>query len=203
MDARAQQRALPVIGFLSSGDQTLVAAFRRGIGEQGYVEGENVEVLYRYAETQYDRLPGFAADLVRRRVAVIFAWGLRSALAAKAATTTTPIVFSTGADPVEARLVASLNRPGGNVTGAVFLSSELAAKRLELLREIVPTAPSTGYLYNPAEQSEGFAFSVAEIKVLEAAARALSVRVVTAKASTPSEIETAFAMRSVMGLALS
>ena len=153
--ARAQQRTLPVIGYLSSnesdesGDNGAVAAFRRGIGEQGYVEGRNVEILYRYGEYQNDRWPELAADLVRRRVAIIFVNFTPAALAAKKATATIPIVFSTGSDPVQAGLVASLNRPGGNITGMAYLVVELAAKRLELLHEIAPAAKSIGYLYRP------------------------------------------------------
>jgi putative ABC transport system substrate-binding protein len=196
--ARAQQPRLPVIGYLSSnqesdesGDNGAVAAFRRGIGEQGYVEGRNVEILYRYAENQYDHLPELAADLVRRRVAVIFCFGTLASLAAKKATATIPIVFSTGADPVDAGLVASLNRPGGNVTGTAYLVVELAAKRLELLHEIAPAAKSIGYLHFP-----GFAAAddPAITGVVETAARTLGVRLVTASASSASKIERAFAV---------
>ena len=125
--ARAQQRPLPVIGYLSGGNQdgnNGVAAFRRGLGEQGYLEGRNVEILYRYGEYQNDRLPELAADLLRRRVAVIFCHNTPASLAAQKATATIPIVFAIGADPVQAGLVASLNRPGGNVTGTTFLGPE-------------------------------------------------------------------------------
>jgi putative ABC transport system substrate-binding protein len=197
--ARAQQGVLPVIGYLSgdqesyeSGNNGAVAAFRRGIGEQGYIEGRNVEILYRFAENKFERLPDLAADLVRRRVAVIFCNGTLASPAAKKATATIPIVFSIGSDPVQAGLVASLNRPGGNVTGMAYLVVELAAKRLELLHEIAPAAKSIGYLYNP-----NYSPAVVEepsIKALETAAGTLGLRLVTAKATTASEIEGAFAM---------
>ena len=150
--ARAQQ-AMPVIGFLSiesaSDSADIVSAFRQGIGEQGFVEGRNVEVLYRFAENKFERLPDLAADLVRHRVAVIFANYGPTSLAAKKATATIPIVFYAGVDPVQAGLVASLNHPGGNVTGVTDFNVELTVKRLELLHEIAPAATSIGYLHFP------------------------------------------------------
>jgi putative ABC transport system substrate-binding protein len=189
LGARAQQRPLPVIGYLT--ENASVAAFRQGIGEQGYVEGRNVEVLYRFAEYEFERLPGLAADLVRRRVAVIFCNSTPASQAAKKATAAIPIVFSVGTDPVQAGLVASLNRPGSNVTGVTYLLTELVAKRLELLHELAPAAKSIGYLYN-----SNYFPTVEEpsIKAVETAAGTLGLRLVTAKVTTASEIEGAFAM---------
>ena len=189
--ARAQQRRLPVIGFLDGAGEensNVRAAFHKGLSEQGFVEGRNVEILYRYAETQYDRLPALAADLVNRRVDVIVTInGSPPALAAKAATPTIPIVFANGGDPVSNGLVASLNRPGSNITGVSFLTEELLAKRLELLHELVPAASSIGYLDNPTSPNK-------RKEVLEKTARILGVRMLFANASTPEEIEPAVAM---------
>jgi putative ABC transport system substrate-binding protein len=186
---RAQQAAMPVIGYLS--DQSaddFSAASLVGLKESGYAEGKNVAVEYRYAENQLDRLPALAADLVRRRVAVIIAAGTPAALAAKAATTTIPIVFQIGTDPVALRVVNTLNRPGGNLTGITILSAELAPKRLQLLRELMPNAARFGVLANlefPATQS-----IVAD---LLAAARTLSLQLIVGYAGTDSDLETAFA----------
>jgi putative tryptophan/tyrosine transport system substrate-binding protein len=153
--ARAQQRAVPVIGFLSpqSADdeyKNVTVPFLQGLKETGYIEGQNVAIEYHYAENQVDRLPALAADLVRRRVAVIVATGNEAAPAAKAATTAIPIVFAIGGDPVATGLVASLNRPGANVTGIANLNAELAPKRLQLLRQVIPNATRFGVLVDPA-----------------------------------------------------
>jgi putative tryptophan/tyrosine transport system substrate-binding protein len=190
--ARAQQPALPVIGLLGTqtGDNAhnFIVGFLQSLKESGYVEGRNFAIEYRWAENHYDRLPALAADLVRRRVAVIVAGADAAALAAKAATTTIPIVFVTGGDPVALGLVASLNRPGGNVTGGVLLSAELVPKRLQLLRELVPNAARFGVLMasdNPSSQSV--------IADLQAAARTLGLQLVVVNARTDSDLETAFA----------
>ena len=191
--ARAQQPAMPVIGWLDgqspaeSADR--LAAFRQGLNETGYVEHRNVGIEYRWAQGQYDRLPAFAADLVRLQVSVIAATGsVVGALAAKAATATIPIVFFTGLDPVKLGLVSSFNRPGGNVTGVSFLNNELGSKRLELLHELVPTATAIGLLVNttnPVSQSE--------MSDVQAAARVLGLRLHVENASSEREIDAAFA----------
>jgi len=186
--ARAQQAGLPVVGYLSSGfadDYKMVTVpFLQSLKESGYVEGQNVAIEYRWSENQPDRLPALAADLVRRHVAVIVAFGLAALLPAKAATTTIPIVFYTGSDPVAAGLVASLNRPGGNVTGSAVLSVELRPKQLLLLRELIPDAVLFGVLGNPSAESEAD---------LQAAARALGLQLVFANPGNDGELETAFA----------
>src|SRR5215831_11248215 len=153
--ARAQQPAVPLIGILEAGGAELnpanVMAFRKGLSETGYTEGQSVAIEYRWAEGYYDRLPELAADLLRRRAAVIVTpLSVAATLAAKAATTTVPIVFSTGADPVAAGLVTSLNRPGGNITGVASMNTELNAKRLGLLQELLPAATRLAVLVNPA-----------------------------------------------------
>jgi putative tryptophan/tyrosine transport system substrate-binding protein len=188
---RAQQPALPVIGYLgpqSAEDSKFVTvAFLQGLKETGYVAGQNVVVEYRYAENQYDRLLALAADLVRRRVAVIVASGTPAALAAKAATATIPIVFNTGGDPVALGLVASLNRPGANLTGTTSLEAELAPKRLQLLRELLPNAAMFGVLVDPA-----FPPTQSIITDLQAAARTLGLQLVVVNARTDSDFEKAF-----------
>jgi putative ABC transport system substrate-binding protein len=186
---RAQQKAMPVIGFLASGSPgpsaPFVAALRQGLSETGYVEGENVAIEYRWAEADYDRLAALAADLVHGKVDVIAAPGLPSALAAKSATSTIPIVFSVG-DPVERGLVASLARPGGNLTGVSSL--DLTPKRVEMLSELVPRATLIAILVNPNN-------AIAEhiVRDVQEAARAKGLQLLTLKASTESEIDTAFA----------
>jgi putative ABC transport system substrate-binding protein len=191
--ARAQQRALPVIGHLSGQSPNdyaaFLAAFRQGLNDTGYVEHGNVGIEYRWAEGQYGRLPALAAELVRLQVSVIAATGnVAAALAAKAATTTIPIVFLTGGDPVALGLVASFNRPGGNVTGVSFLVSELAQKRLELLHELVPTATAIGFLVNPNGPA-----SQSETNDVRAAARVLGLHLYVENASSERDIDSAFA----------
>jgi putative tryptophan/tyrosine transport system substrate-binding protein len=192
--ARAQQPAIPVIGFLHPASPEPSAdrprAFRQGLREAGFVEGENVAIEYRWADNQIDRLPGLAAELVQRRVAVIAALGGNNAvLAAKAATTTIPIVFDVGEDPVRLGLVASLARPGGNLTGINFFTVELAAKRLELLRELVPGATRIAVLVDPV----GVTTTESTLRDVEAAARAMRLQIQVLNASTSREIEAAFA----------
>jgi putative tryptophan/tyrosine transport system substrate-binding protein len=192
MAVRAQQRAMPIIGYLDVGtfDTTResVAAFLRGLSEAGYLEGRNVAIEYRWPEDHLDRLPALADDLVRRQVAVVVAFNTPPALAAKAATNSIPIVFSMGSDPVEIGLVASLKRPGGNLTGIYTFNATLAAKRLELMHELVPSATSVAYLANPTNS----VFGKIETKELEVAARALGVRLLILNASHESEFEVAF-----------
>jgi putative ABC transport system substrate-binding protein len=190
--ARAQQQALPVVGFVNAGssDAPLGTAFRKDLNEAGYVEGQNVTVEYHWLEGQFDRLPALMADLVRRRVAVIATpAGNLAALAAKAATTTTPIVFGVAEDPVKLGLVASLARPGGNLTGINFFTAELAAKRLALLHELVPKAVRIAVLVNPANTPA--AESV--LRDIPDAARVMGLQIKVLNASTRSEIDAAFA----------
>jgi putative ABC transport system substrate-binding protein len=190
--ARAQQPAIPVIGFLNaaspSGYAPMVAAFRQGLAKAGYVEGQNVTVEYRWAEGQPDRLPGMAADLVRRPVNVLVATTTQAAVAAKAATTEIPIVFELASDPVKLGLVASLNRPGGNVTGATQLNIDTTPKRLELMRELMPTVTLIAALVNPANP----ALAEPTTQGLQAAARTLGVQLHVLNASTEREFEGAF-----------
>ena len=189
--AWAQQPAMPVIGFLRStslADATgLITAFRQGLKEAGFVEGQNVAIEFRSAEDHVDRLPALVADLLRRPVAVIVG-NNNSAIVAKAATATIPIVFATGTDPVQEGLVASLNRPGGNVTGVSFLSGLLGAKRLELLRQLVPKATTIGVLVNP-----NLPDTEPERRDVQAAALALGLQLIILDVSSDRDIETAFA----------
>jgi putative tryptophan/tyrosine transport system substrate-binding protein len=190
--ARGQQAAMPVIGYLGAGfpapSASVVAILRRGLAEAGYVEGRNVAIEYRFAEGKYDRLPALAAELVRRQVAVIVAVPTPAALAAKAATTTIPIVFTAGEDPVKVGLVANLARPGGNVTGGSILFADLGPKQLGLLRELVPTAVRIGLLVNPTNMN------AADVtKDLTAAGAAMGVQIEIVQASSILEIDAAFA----------
>ncbi len=190
--ARAQQSAMPMIGFLDgrSPDATMadrLRAFREGLKDTGYVEGDSAIITYRWAENQLDRLPELAVELIRRRVTVIAAPSTTAAVAAKAATATIPIVFLVGDDPVKLGLVTSLGRPGGNATGINFVVAELGAKRLELLHELVPTASRIAVLVNPTDQTRS------NVRDLEAAARAVGLQIHVFSASTTDEIDMAFA----------
>lgn len=191
--ARAQQLAMPVIGYFNSATPEVFSdylrAFRQGLKESGYVEGENLAIEYRWAENEPKRLPELAADLVRRQVKVIAAMGAPASIAAGRATTTIPIVFGVPEDPVRLGLVASLAHPGGNATGVNFFSAELAAKRLEFLRELVPTAKRVAVLLNPAEPT----IAAANLRDVERAASALALQIHVFNASTIAEIDTAFA----------
>jgi len=200
--ARAQQAATPVIGLLGSATARewapSVAAFLRGLSEIGFAEGRDVAIEYRWAESQYDRLPSLAAELIHRQVSVIAALTTPSAIAAKAATATIPIVFTTIADPVQIGLVASLNRPGGNLTGVTFLNVEIVPKMLEVLHEVVPTATTMAALVNPTNPNAD-TWSTS----LQIAARTLGVELNVLKVSTEPDIERAFAtliLRRVGGL---
>jgi len=190
--ARAQQPAMPVIGFLASQLPDAITdrlrGFRQGLKDTGYVEGENVAIVYRLAENQDDRLPALAAELVSRHVAVIATAGLPPTFAAKAATTTIPIVFLVGDDPVRLGLVTSLSRPGGNMTGINVLTNELAGKRLELLRELVPQAARVAVLVNPAN----VAGIETQLKDVRAAARATGLQIQIHNANTSAEIDAVF-----------
>jgi putative ABC transport system substrate-binding protein len=190
--AHAQQTAMPVIGFLRStslADAThFVVALRQGLKEAGFIEGQTVSIEYRWAEGQHNRLPGMATDLVQHHCAVIIGSGLPASLAAKAATTTIPIVFVTGSDPVIDGLVASLNRPGGNVTGVSFLASALGTKRLELLRQLVPKAAVLAVLADPNTPE-----AVRERREVQVAADAIGQELIVVEAGSDRDIETAFA----------
>jgi ABC-type uncharacterized transport system substrate-binding protein len=197
--ARAQQPAMPVIGFMNARpaerSKYLGAAFLRGVSETGYIEGQNVTIEYHWAEGHYDRLQGLAADLVRRRVSVIAATSTQAALAAKDATDTIPIVFETAGDPIKLGLVASLNRPGRNVTGVTQLSSELVAKRLGLLHDLIPAATTIGLLVNPTDPR-----AETQTTEVQEAAHALGLQIHVLNASTEGEINTAFAILSQLQL---
>jgi len=188
--ARAQQ-AMPVIGFLHSASPEpyadVVAAFRRGLAQTGYLEGRNVAIEYRWAENRNERLPELAADLIRRRVSVIAAGGPAAAQAAKAATSAIPIAFVVGADPVRLGLVTSLNRPGANLTGVSFLINDLAPKQLEILRELVPKAKSIGVLVNPGNPA-----TASDAKELQAAARTLGLALIVAEVGGEHDLAPAF-----------
>jgi putative tryptophan/tyrosine transport system substrate-binding protein len=196
--ARAQQPAMPVIGFLSarSADSMtkFLAAFRSGLGESGYVEGRNVMIDFRGAEGRYDRLPGLAADLTARRVAVIVSPAMAPAFAAKAATATIPIVFLTGADPVQFGLVESLNRPGGNLTGLAVLDNTLVPKQLEMLHELVPSATLVAFLVNPKNP-----IAETDTKDLRAAASITRQQILVLNASTESDLNDAFTALTQQG----
>jgi putative tryptophan/tyrosine transport system substrate-binding protein len=191
--ARAQQQALPGVGFVSGGSADASAdrgrAFRKGLSEAGYVEGQNATVEWHWLEGQYDRLPPLMADLVRRRVAVIAAFGAVPAITAKAATATIPIVFGVGEDPVKLGLVASLARPGGNATGINFFSAEVVAKQLGLLHELVPKVVRVAVLVNPANATN----TETSLRDLHEAARTLGLQIHVLNASTSHEIDAAFA----------
>jgi putative tryptophan/tyrosine transport system substrate-binding protein len=202
--ARAQQPAMPVIGYLESVSQgqfaDLIPAFRKGLTEAGYIDGQNVRIEYRWAEGQYDRLPALTADLVREGAALIFATAFISAQAAKAATATVPIVFVSGPDPVQLGLVESLNRPGSNLTGITLFTSTVGAKRLQLLRELLPAATTFAFIVNP-----GNTRADTDTQEMETAARALGQQIVVAKAATDRDFEAAFAalaQRSVQALVI-
>jgi putative ABC transport system substrate-binding protein len=188
---RAQQPAMPVIGFLSAISKNSIvdqiAKFHRGLNETGFVDGQNVTIEYRWAEGQYERLPAMAAELVRRPVSIIVAQAPPAALAAKAATTSIPIVFVVGFDPIAAGLVDSFNRPGGNATGMTLITGPLGQKRIELVRELVPKATAVAMLANPFSPD-----AIPEIRDVQATARANGLEVKLYNASTPGELDAAF-----------
>jgi len=191
--AHAQQAAMPVIGFLNSGSpegfEERIAAVLKGLNETGYIEGRNIEIDYQWARAKYDRLPILAAHLLDRHVALIVTTGFPAALAAKSATSVIPIVFLTGGDPVELGLVASLSRPGGNITGVTEILGVLGPKRLELLRELVPTATTIAILINPNSP-----ITNTHLALEQAAARSLGQQVIVANAGTKNDLDAAFRM---------
>jgi len=182
---------MPMIGFIrrtvAEGSAPFVGAFRQGLNEAGFVEGQNIAIEYRWAEDQTDRLPALAAELVRRRVAVIVAGGNESLIAAKAATATIPIVFSIGDDPVKLGMVASLNRPGGNVTGVSFVTSDLVVKRLELLRELLPKVATIGFFWTPSPSGE------LNLRALHTAAQSRGQKILALRTGSERDFEPAFA----------
>ena len=190
--ARAQQPAIPVIGYLDSRSpeavQNRLRGFHQGLKEAGYIEGENVTILYRWADDRTDRLPLLAAELVSRSVAAIFTAGIPSALAAKAATTTIPIIFVVGSDPVQIGLATSLSRPGGNLTGIDVFTAQIGAKRLEVLRDLLPNATRIGVVVNPADAGA----TDVQLKELDAAALAMGLQIKIHNADTRDEIDAAF-----------
>src|SRR6516162_4876498 len=190
LEARAQQSDLALVGLLSSAqlDDRQIDAIRQGLKEAGYIEGRNVAIKYRSADSRFDRLPALAADLVSDPVAAIVTLSPPAAVAAKAATTTIPVVFAIGADPVDLGLVSRLNRPGGNITGVAFVTNTLGAKRLELLRELVPSVTIVGFLINPENPSSGF-----QIRDVQAAARAFGIKPLILHAGSERNIDAAFA----------
>jgi putative ABC transport system substrate-binding protein len=196
--AKAQQSDVPVVGLLSTGHDTAntkhMKSFFKGLSELGYVDGQNIKIEYRLEEHDYDRLPALVDDLIRRRVAVIVAPSLNTALVAKAATTTIPIIFAVGVDPVRFRLVDSLNRPGGNATGLSMFTAELTAKRLGLLSEMVPKIATVGALINPLNLT-----AESQLKLIQDAARLIGLQVHVANASNEREIAAAFASLAQAG----
>jgi putative ABC transport system substrate-binding protein len=194
--ARAQQPAMPVVGFLlgQSRDTVAIAAFHRGLQEVGYVEGQNVAIEYRFADGQNDQLPALAADLIKRQVAVLFAGANAAALAAKAASTTVPVVFSIGGDPVQLGLIASFSRPGGNITGVTFFTNQMEAKRLGLLHELVPGASAVAVLINPSQP-----VAPAQADEVTRAARLLGIKLHVIHAGSERDLKTAFASCMQLG----
>jgi putative ABC transport system substrate-binding protein len=196
--ARAQQSAIPVVGFLGiqSADKIadLLGAFRQGLSEIGYIEGRNVAIEYQSAEGQTDRYPAMAANFVRRQVSVIVPWGLPGTLAAKAATTTIPVVFMGGFDPVARGIVANLNRPGGNMTGVTELGIQLGRKRLEMLHELLPAATDLAFLVNPANPTSQF-----DVTNIQAAAQVLGLQLHVLHAKVEQELDSAFATLVELG----